>query len=78
MTDNTSISIIILSFIAFIYLIVWGSLNFWGSLNYLEEGAIFLSFITMLEAILILFAAYTLLREELEESFRANEATRGE
>jgi hypothetical protein len=72
MTDNTSISIIILSFIAFIYLIVW------GSLNYLEEGAIFLSFITMLEAILILFAAYTLLREELEESFRANEATRGE
>ena len=67
MTDNTSISIIILSFIAFIYLIVW------GSLNYLEEGAIFLSFITMLEAIFVLFVAYERLRDSLEERLGASQ-----
>ena len=44
----------------------------WLSLNNLKEGSVFISFLAMLEAIWLLFAAYNFLRLDLEESLKAN------
>ena len=62
MTDNAIPTILLL--ITFIVAV-------WASINSFEEGTAFLSFIFMLEAIWILFAAYTFLRDSLEKRFEA-------
>jgi hypothetical protein len=43
----------------------------WISLNNLKEGSVFISFLALLEAIWLLFAAYNFLRLDLEESLKA-------
>ena len=62
MTNNTILTI--LFFIAFILAVL-------DSIGSFEDGRPFLSFIVMLEAIWILFTAYTFLRDSLEKRFEA-------
>ena len=64
MTNNAIPTILL--FIGFISVV-------WASLNNLEEGTAFLSFIFMLEAIWILFAAYEYLRDSLEKRLEVSE-----